>query len=109
MISGRSNNQLMQKENPDETHIHFYNYCCSCFTSPLSPAIGATDYGRVNSSYAHVEQSISDMASHCLNTLRMCDYHENVYDTENITDYRDICLMKRRLVYGVNAVQKYMK
>lgn len=37
-------------------------------------SIGATDYGRLNSSYVHIEQSISDMAAHGLNTLRMCDY-----------------------------------
>ena len=55
-------------------------------------SIGATDYGRLNSSYAHIEQSISDMAAHGLNTLRMCDYLENVYDTENLSDYRDEAL-----------------
>lgn len=52
-------------------------------------SIGATDYGRLNSSYVHIEQSISDMAAYGLNTLRMCDYLENVYNTENLSDYRD--------------------
>ncbi len=55
-------------------------------------SIGATDYGRLNSSYFHIEQSISDMAAHDLNTLHMCDYLENVYDTENLSDYRDEAL-----------------